>query len=244
MPRTEDKYGRFFVHLHPGMKRISRILTASAMAVALAVMPMDEVRAQNAGQKGVIMEYYVENGDTVYFDTLPPVWCMPKGTRRQEKDWRKYYKLVYNFNRVYPYALMGKRLVAQVDAEIKTKGLKGAKEDQYINQWQKQLLKDFEPIIRRMTISEGQLLCRLVDREVGRTSYKIVKDYKNGVSATFWQGIARLFGQNLKTPYDPKGQDKETEELVQKWEQGEFDRLYYSIFMEWPVPTEIPSKYR
>lgn len=217
------------------------------MAVILAASALSfcpEAPAQNKGQKGVFMEYYVENGDTVYVDYVPPVWIFPKGTRRQERDWRKYYRLVYNFNKVYPYALMGKRLVEQVDSYVEKEKLSGAKEDQYINQWQRQLLKEFEPVIRKMTVSQGQLLCRLIDREIGKTSFKIVKDYKSGFSAAFWQGIARLFGQNLKTPYDPEGKDVQTEELVQKWEAGEFDRLYYSIFMEWPTPTEIPSKYR
>ena len=60
----------------------------------------------------------------------------------------------------------------------------------------------------------------------------------------FWQGVARLFGQNLKSAYDPKGQDAKTEELVLAWEAGEFDRLYYSVFMEWPEPVKIPSKYQ
>lgn len=226
------------------MTRLRTIIVLTIIACAAMYCTDASAQGRYRPKKGVLMPYYIEKGDTVFFDSLPPVWCFPKGTKRQEKDWRKYYKLVYNFNKVYPYALMGKRLVAQVDAEIKAKGLKGPKESEYINQWQKDLLRDFEPVIRKMTISQGQLLCRLVDRELGRTSYKIVKDYKNGVSATFWQGIARLFGQNLKTPYDPKGQDQQTEELVKKWERGEFEQLYYDVFMEWPVKTEIPSKYR
>lgn len=220
----------------------SIIVSAAVLSAALTLCP--EACAQNKGQKGVFMEYHVEKGDTLYYDYLPPVWVFPKGTRRQERDWRKYYKLVYNFNKVYPYALMGKRMIEEVDSHIKAENLKGARESEYINEWQRQLLREFEPVIRKMTVSQGQLLCRLVDREIGKTSFKIVKDYKNGVSAAFWQGIARLFGQNLKAPYDPKGKDAQTEELVKKWEAGEFDRLYYSIFMEWPTPTEIPSKYK
>lgn len=229
-----------------GMNRLSRICLMTAAASLLAFLHCPSMEAQTAKKvQGYPMAYRVESpGDTTYFDSLPPVWCMPKGTRRERKDWRQYYKLVHNFNKVYPYALMAKRLVAEVDKTIAEEHLKGSKEDAYINQWQKELLKEFEPVIRKMTVSQGQLLCRLVDRELGRTSYKIVKDYKNGVAAAFWQGIARIFGQNLKTPYDPKGKDKETEELVQAWERGEFDQLYYSVFMEWPVKTEIPSKYR
>ena len=219
------------------------IVSVAAILVAAGIRsPYSS--AQNKGQKGVYMAYYVDQGDTIFYDELPPVWCFPKGTRRERKDWRNYYKLVYNFNKVYPYALMVSDVLEHVDSTIEAEHLRRSAEDRYINQWQKQILKDFEPVIRKMTVTQGQLLMRLVDRETSRTSYKIVKDYKNGVSAVFWQGIARLFGQNLKSAYDPKGQDAQTEELVKAWEAGEFDRLYYSVFMEWPTPTKIPSKYK
>ena len=64
------------------------------------------------------------------------------------------------------------------------------------------------------------------------------------MAAGFWQGIGKLFGQDMKATYDPLGADKMTEELIKKWESGEFDSLYYSIFMEWPKKTEVPEKYR
>ena len=225
------------------MKRPTLIL-AAALAVLLGGIVLDPAaHAQNKGQKGVYMAYYVENGDTVFYDECPPVWVFPKGTRRDRKDWRNYYKLVFNFNKVYPYALMVSRVLDHVDSTIEESDFRKGQEDQYINQWQKQVLKTFEPVVRKMTVSQGQLLMRLVDRETTRTSYKIVKDYKSGLAAGFWQGIARLFGQNLKSAYDPKGQDAKTEELVQAWEKGEFDRLYYSVFMEWPTPTKIPDNF-
>ena len=123
-------------------------------------------------------------------------------------------------------------------------GLTADEIDRYINQMQWQLLHDFEGAIRHMTISQGQLLVRLGDREIGKTSYNIVKDYKSGIAAGFWQGIAKLFGQNLKNHYDPDGVDKQTEELVRAWERGEFEELYFSVFFEWPKKTELPSEYR
>lgn len=227
------------------MKRSTIILFVSAVAVlAAAMLRSPHAAAQNKGQKGVMMAYYIDQGDTVYYDVLPPVWCFPKGTRRERKDWRNYYKLVYNFNKVYPYAIMVSKVLNHVDSTIEENHYTRAQENRYTNEWQKQVLKDFEPVIRKMTVSQGQLLMRLVDRETSRTSYKIVKDYRSSVSAVFWQGVAKLFGQNLKSAYDPKGKDAQTEELVKAWEAGEFDRLYYSVFMEWPTPTEIPSKYQ
>ncbi len=228
------------------MKRSNAILLAAVAAILLAAgLRSPYSAAQNKGQKGVLMAYYIDaQGDTVFYDQLPPVWCFPKGTRRERKDWRNYYKLVYNFNKVYPYAILVSEVLTEVDSTIAASHMKRAEEDRYTLEWQKQVLKDFEPIIRKMTVSQGQLLMRLVDRETSRTSYKIVKDYRSGVAAVFWQGVARLFGQNLKSAYDPKGQDAQTEELVKAWEAGEFDRLYYSVFMEWPTPVKIPSKYQ
>ncbi len=190
------------------------------------------------------MHYMIEDGDTVYVDVITPAWIFPKGSKIDRTEWRKYCKLVYNFNKVYPYALLGKRLLLEVDTTIDEQNLKRGKKDRYINKMQWQLLRDFESDIRHMTISQGQLLVRLVDRELGRTSYDIVKVYKSGAAAGFWQGIAKLFGQNLKNHYDPDGVDKQTEELVRKWERGEFDDLYFSIFWEMPKKTELPSKYR
>ena len=198
--------------------------------------------AKAAARDGGLMHYLVENGDTVYIDEIPPVWVFPKGVRTKGTDWRKYYKLVYNFNKVYPYALLGRKIVAEVDARIDA-GMTRAQREKLVNQTQNQLLSDFEDAVRHMTVSQGKLLVRLVDREIGKSPYAIVKDYKNGIAAKFWQGVAKMFGQDLKKTYDPEGEDRMTEYLVQKWESGEFDDLYFSVFMEMPKRTVMPSRY-
>ena len=190
------------------------------------------------------MYYMVQDGDTVFLDTIQPAWIFPKGSRVNRADWRKYCKLVYNFNKVYPYALLGKKLAEEVDLNIEMENMKRRKREKYINDVQWQLLHDFEDAVRHMTISQGQLLVRLVDREMGKTPYAIVKDYKSKAAAGFWQGVARLFDQDLKTRYDPEGADRQTEQLVRLWERGEFDTFYFSIFFEWPKKTEIPSQYQ
>ena len=94
-----------------------------------------------------------------------------------------------------------------------------------------------------MTVSQGALLMKLIDREAGKSSYMIIKDYKSGIAAGFWQGIAKLFGSDLKKPYDPNGDDVATEELVRIWEAGEFPALYFSIFWEDAPVVSIPEKY-
>lgn len=192
-------------------------------------------------QERIYLEYYVEDkGDTVYVDELRPSVVFPR-IKRNTPDLRKYARLVYNFNRVYPYTSVARQIIDKADADIA--GMRRIQKERYVNKVQEQLLDDFSDVARKMTISQGKLLIRLVDREVGKTPYSIVKTYKSGVAAGFWQGIAKLFGHNLKTPYDPKGEDRMTEYLIEKWEAGQFEALYYSIFLEWPVKVEVPLKY-
>ena len=94
-----------------------------------------------------------------------------------------------------------------------------------------------------MTISQGAVLLKLIDRETGQSSYSIIKEYKNGIAAGFWQGIAKFFDNDLKSQYDPEGEDRELEELVQMWHNGTFPSLYRSIFWEDPPVVKVPDMY-
>ena len=97
--------------------------------------------------------------------------------------------------------------------------------------------------MRQLTVSQGALIMKLVDREVGKSSYNIIKGYKSGIAAGFWQGIAKIFGSDLKKPYDPEGDDAMTEELVAIWEAGDFPAFYFSLFWQDPPVMPIPEKY-
>jgi len=76
---------------------------------------------------------------------------------------------------------------------------------------------------------------KLIDREIGQSSYDIIKVYKNRMAAGFWQGIAKMFGSDLKSKYDPTGADAPIEDLVQKWEDGDFAGFYWSLFGKYPT---------
>ena len=191
-----------------------------------------------------ILHYKVINGDTLFVERITPSRCYSRLPRQKGKEWRKYYRLVHNFAKTYPYALASKKIMISVDSTLIADGLKRGKRDKYITQVQKELFAVFEAPLRNMTVSQGALLMKLINREIGKTSFRIIKDYKNGIAAGFWQGIAKLFGSDLKKPYDPAGADKNTEELVKLWEAGEFDLLYFAIFMKDPPRADIPERYR
>ncbi|MBP5589974.1 MAG: DUF4294 domain-containing protein, partial [Bacteroidales bacterium] len=84
----------------------------------------------------------------------------------------------------------------------------------------KSIFKEFEGDVRKMTVSQGQILIKLIDRETQNTSYQLIKEYRGGLSAAFWQGVAKLFGTNLKATYDTYGEDSLIELIVQDIESG------------------------
>lgn len=193
---------------------------------------------------GTPMQYSVESGhDTVFRDTIEPAWVLPKGQGMNARDWRRYYRLVYNFNKVYPYALVGRDMMAQVDSTIAADVTRRSQRTRYINDVEKELFRLFEKDIRSMTVSQGLVLLRLVDRECGLSAYEIIRTYESGFAASFWQLVARLFSQDLKMRYNPsKGEDAQIEELCRIWDSGQWDSFYYSIFMEAPPKTDIRSR--
>lgn len=205
-------------------------------------------RAQVNSERGTsaqagYLRMLVENGDTTYYDVLPPIYIFGRHPRQSEKNWRDYYKLVWRFARVYPYALASGGLKRQVDSTLSARNYKGLRKQAYMDAIQNQLFKDFEGALHSMSISQGALLLKLIARETGLSSYDIIHDYKNRYAAGFWQAIAKLFDNDLKSRYDPEGADKDIEELVQIWQAGQFPSLYWSIFWEDPPHVEVPETY-
>ncbi len=186
------------------------------------------------------MRYDIINGDTVYTDHIDASQIIKYAPRKKGKQWRKYYRLVHNFSKAYPYALVAKEKINDANAFIKAKDLKGNDREKFIKNFEKDLFYTFEAPLRKLTFTQGRILLRLIEREIGENSYEIIQGYKGRVAAGFWQGVARVFGSDLKRPYDREGNDKNLEELVLIYQKGEFDRLYYSIFRNLP-PKPVVS---
>ena len=213
--------------------------------MTLIPTPDRTCHAQSAApQEKEVLRYIVDGKDTVFVDEIRASKVYSRVPRQKGREWRKYYRLVHNFSKAYPYALVAKKLVVEADSIIAADKLKGAKKEKYITKVQTELFEVFEGQMRKLTVSQGALIMKLVDREVGKSSYSIIKGYKSGATAAFWQGIARIFGSDLKKPYDPEGEDKAVEELVQIWEDGDFPALYWSLFWKDPPEMPIPERYR
>lgn len=226
------------------MKNFSTYLAIFCTAVLFFCLPAEKCAAQQAKDKEKFLQYVVEGKDTIYIDELKASKVYSRLPKQKGKEWRKYYRLVHNFSKAYPYALAARNIIKKADKDIEDNNLKRLKRDKYINNVQDELFEMFEEPLRNLTVTQGALLMKLIDREIGKSSYMIIKDYKSGIAAKFWQGIAQLFGSDLKKPYDPEGEDRKIEELVEIWDAGDFDAFYFSLFWKDPPKVEIPEKYR
>jgi len=221
------------------MKRTLTLLTMALAALLLAL----PAPAQNARRNINVMEYVIIDKDTVYLDEIPPAVIHPRQTM-SKRDWVKYYKRVHNFSKAYPYALLISQIIKDTDSLFVAENYTKRQKDKYLSKFKDQLVKDFDPVFRKLTLKQGLMMIRLIDRECGMTPYYIVKNYLGGITAGFWQGVAKMLKGDLKQPYDRFGEDKDLEELVGYWERDEFDILYKSIFGKRRPEIIIPERYK
>lgn len=221
------------------MKRLTWIL---ALAL-LSALTAPSLSAQSNRRELKVMEYYVNGQDTIFLDELPPAVIHPRQTMNR-RDWVKYYKRVHNFSKAYPYALLISQVINETDSLFAAEHYTRRQQDKYLSRMKDDLLKDFDPIFRKLTLKQGLMMIRLIDRECGRTPYYILKNYLGGTTASFWQGVAKLFKGDLKQPYDRFGEDKDLEELVGYWQRGEFDGLYLLVFGKPRPEIIIPDRFK
>ena len=187
----------------------------------------------HAQKPGVPIGYEISRGDTIYVDKISPVHVFNRPESwKKSREWRKFYRTVYNFAKVYPYALKAKEIKRDADSTLANSGFTRWEREKYIKSYEKRLFKEFEKPLRNLSINQGKLLLKLIDREAGLSSYYAIKNYKGGAAAGFWQGVAKLFGSDLKKKYDMFGEDRIIEELVQMYRNGTFWYLYHSMFSE------------
>ncbi len=154
-------------------------------------------------------------GDTIGHGIyLNRVYCFAKPF-----DMSKHRKLVRDFRKVYPLAEVARQTMAGFEEQLLALPTRKAQRE-FSRRTEKELVAQYTPTMKRMTVSQGRILVRLIDRETEQTSYEIVREFRGGFVAGFWQGIARIFGHNLKDEYDPLERDRLIEQCIKLYNAG------------------------
>ncbi len=153
------------------------------------------------------------DGETLASIELQEVVVFPEIQFDNARKFRRYKKLVRDLKKVYPYAQKAKYKLIKMEREFRKLESERARK-RYIKNFEKELKEEFKDDIKSMTINQGRLLLKLIDRETGNTSYYLLEELKGSFSAFFWQTVARVFGHNLKAEYDADGRDWMIERIV------------------------------
>ena len=202
------------------MKLLSAILI-SFICVSVASAQSDSLKQSNDTTQGrsFLLQKVNRNGVTMPEVEIKEVTVYAHPRFPRKSDFRKYERLISNLKKVYPYAIIVRKRLSRVDTDMQSiDNEEGRKE--YLKKVEKDVFAEYEGAVREMTITQGRLLIKLIDRETQNTSYTLIKDYRGKVAAAFWQGIARIFGTNLKEEYDPYGEDALIESIILEIDTG------------------------
>ena len=202
------------------MKLLSAILI-SFICVSVASAQSDSLKQSNDTTQGrsFLLQKVNRNGVTMPEVEIKEVTVYAHPRFPRKSDFRKYERLISNLKKVYPYAIIVRKRLSRVDTDMQSiDNEEGRKE--YLKKVEKDVFAEYEGAVREMTITQGRLLIKLIDRETQNTSYTLIKDYRGKVAAAFWQGIARIFGTNLKEEYDPYGEDALIESIILEIDSG------------------------
>ena len=162
---------------------------------------------------------YTENGDSLTLLVLPDVLIYPSSGNKTDKQILEYNKLVRDVKKTLPYAKLIYAILIETYKYMQTLPSEKAREE-HIKRMESDLFEQYKPILKKMTLTQGKLLIRLVDRECNQTSYELTKAFLGPFRAAFWNFFAGMFGASLKTNWEPEGKDVEAEQVVRLVEAG------------------------
>lgn len=190
------------------------------IGVLILLMISFDIFAQQPDPKNIMVPALPYHGETLPTVTMNDCKIVSKRKFKSDRDLQAFLRLKRNVRKAYPYAVLASVKLREYDAKLAA--IPETKRDVYLKKAEKELKAQFEGDLKNLTMTQGRILTRLINRETGMTTYKVIKDYRGGFSAFMWQSLGLLWGNNLRNKYDPsKGEDQMIEEIILQIQDGE-----------------------
>ena len=158
------------------------------------------------------------NGEYITYRSLEEVRLLTRLTAAQiraNEAWTRLRNAVYV---TYPYAKRASLVINDINAHLSQITNEEARK-QYLKSRERELRKEFTQPLTSLSIYQGKILMKLINRETGNSCYGLVKEYKGSLTAMLYQTVAFFFETSLKQSYDPSGDDREIERITQQLEK-------------------------
>ncbi|MCQ2302716.1 MAG: DUF4294 domain-containing protein [Bacteroidales bacterium] len=169
----------------------------------------------------VVYAQILENGDTLLTVNLPEVDIDLMQRYNQIIETKSGQRLAFNVKKVYPYALIARKMMHEYDSLLAREKTASARRE-LMKKAEDDLTERYTEELKNLNFSQGLILIRLIDRETGDSSYEVVQQLRGKFRAFFYQGFARLWGYNLKSEFDPhkNQEDDDIETIIAMIERG------------------------
>ena len=193
-------------------------ITLFIFIIALAFS--SEIKAQNKdGYRENIPNFVLEEGDTLKTLVLRDIYVYPPQSFKKSGDEEKYKRLIRDIRKTLPYAKLIYGTLIETYEYMMTLPDDKAR-DAHMKRIEKELFAQYKPVLKKLSLSQGKLLIKLIDRECNQSSYDLLKAFLGPFRAGFWNVFASMFGASLKSDWDPEGKDAAAERIIEMIEMG------------------------
>lgn len=179
---------------------------------------LGQLHAQSRNMK-IQYTMQIVRGDTIVRGYFPYIYVFPPMKFKNDKEKMEYTKLVRDVKKTLPYAKQVSRSIIETYEFMETLPTEKARQ-KHLEEAQKYIMKEYKPKMKKLSRNQGKILIKLIDRETNSSAYDIVKSLVGSFKATFYNTFASIFGNSLKSQYDPDDKDKMIERIVLEIEQG------------------------
>jgi hypothetical protein len=188
--------------------------------ISLSAVFSFSAKAQTNDMNTLKVYAFVVDGDTIPGGMMLDALVKTKMQAKWKKYWAEWTRLRNAIYVTYPYAKTASRIMNEINEQLVGVTDKKLRKE-IIKRREKDLKRDFTDKLTNLSVYQGKVLMKLINRETGNNCYEIIEEYKGGFAAGFWQAIAVVFGSNLKQAYEPVKKDSDMEQIVR-----EVERMY------------------
>lgn len=186
--------------------------------ILISILTFSGLNAQEKDTSDFMMGI-VKDSDTIIHKNIQEVIIFPQRKFKNKRQARRYSRYVQKVKKVYPVAVKARVLLAKYEPEYYALEDKRDRK-KLMKKLEKELFAEHKEDLKKWSMSDGRILLKLINRETERTPYTLIKDFRGDIRAVFWQGVALIFSNNLKSGYDPEEEDRILEEIVTLIEAG------------------------
>lgn len=186
----------------------------AAVALSYAALP-SHAQWREGPNDTLLVPFIIHEGDTMTFREMDMVFVFGLMSEAQKEAYRQWTRLRNAVYVTYPYAKKAGLLFNEINFNLSRMPDRRQRRE-YMRSKEAALRKEFTKPLTNLSVYQGKVLMKIINRETRNTCFEIVREYKGSFSAQFWQSVAWIFGSSLKQDYDPEGDDADLERIVQE----------------------------